>query len=372
MLKSITRRRSQPTEPLVPRLDPRHWRGGRVRAALVALAVAAFAASPTPAGATSGGSDGVLADGLAGPLSIDVTARGDVLVGQSFGGLVSSVSKRGVVTDLVAENGASAVAAGPFGVVVYTVGGETGTSLLKLRLPWGSTKVLADLGAFEAASNPDAVNSYGFEEISDECAAQWPIDEAGPPQYEGLVDSNPYSLAVTLRGVYVADAAANAIVFVDWRGAISVAAVLPPQRYVLPADPTSLGLPSCVGGLAYDFEPVPTDIELSRSGAFVSLLPGGPEDPALGARGSVVKVDLRNGRSSPVATGFAGATGLAVSPDGQVYVAEIIGGRVSKVTRSGIKTVAVLNEPAAIEWSDGRLFVSYDVFGSGKVASLRP
>lgn len=353
--------------------SPRSRRGAQ--AALAALAVlAAIVASvvpTTPAGATHN-HGGPLVDGLAGPLSIDVAARGDVLVGQSFAGLVSSVSPKGRVTDIVADPGASAVGEGPFGTTIYTVVTEEGDSLLKIRKPHGATRTLADLGEFEATVNPDAQQSYGFEEISDECAAQWPVEEAGPPQYTGIVDSNPYAIAVVPWGVYVADAAANAILFVDWSGQVSAKVVLPAQPLVVPDDPTVLGLPECVAGLTYRFEPVPTDIEVSWKGVFVSLLPGGPEDPSLGARGSVVKVDLHRGRTTTVADGFLAATDLAVSPRGDIYVTELFGDKVTKVTRSGRSTVAELPFPGAIEWSRGRLYVAYDVFESGKLTVLRP
>lgn len=342
----------------------------RLLGALVAVAAATLVLAPAPAGAHQDGPR-PLVDGLAGPLSIDVTPKGDVLVGQGFAGLISSVDRKGRVTDLVAEPGASAVAVGPFGVVVYSVRTDDGTSLLKLRMPWGTTKLLADLGAYETKRNPDRNNRYGFESISPECAEQWPSEVFGPPQYTGLPDSNPYSLAVTHHGVYVADSGANAILWVDWDGRVRTAAVLPPQPITLPDDPSALGLPACVAGLKYSFEPVPTDVELSPHGAYATLLPGGPEDASLGARGSVVKVDLRTGRSRPVAGGFLGATGLAISPRGEIFVAEIFGGRVSKVTRSGPRTVAELEQPAALEWADGRLYVSYEVFGSGKVGTIR-
>jgi hypothetical protein len=306
-------------------------------------------------------------------LSIDVSWRGDVLVGQSFAGLVTKVSNKGTVTDLFQEANASAVGWGPFGSTIYTLSNpEEGVAQLKLRTPSGATKVLADLRSYEESANPDAVNNYGAQGISDECAAQWPVDEAGPPQYYGQIDSNPYALAVAPWGVYVADSGANAILFVDWSGRVSTTAVLAPQPLVIPDDPTGLGLPACAGGLTYNFEPVPTDIELSDNGAFVSLLPGGPEDPSLGARGSVVKLNLRTGSTRTVAEGILGATDLAVSPRGDIYVTELFGGRVVKVTRSGLRTVAELPEPVAVEWNHGRLVIAYDAFGSGKLSSIRP
>ena len=60
-------------------------------------------------------------------------------------------------------------------------------------------------------------------------------------------------------------------------------------------------------------------------------------------------------------------TDLAVSPSGTVYVTELFGGRVVKVTSGGLETVVELPEPAAVEFARGQLYVAYDVFGSGKV-----
>ncbi len=313
----------------------------------------------------------VLADGLAGPLSIDVGHRGDVLVGQSFGGTVSSIARHGGVTDLVNEPGAEAVANGPFGTVLYTVTDEAGASL-KVRWPWGTTFVLADLGAYEATHNPDAAAVYGISDLTPDCAAQWPEADFGPVTYTGQIDAHPYAIALGNDGIYIADAAANAILRVDVWGHIRTVAVLPPQPIQIPDDPTVLGLPACVAGHTYNFEPVPTDIEVVGRTGYVSLLPGGPEDASLGARGSVVKVNLRSGSVSPVASGFAGATDLAVSPWGDIYVTELFAGKVTEVSKhGGTHTVAELPDPAAVEWANGRLYVGYDVFASGKVATLR-
>ena len=54
-----------------------------------------------------------------------------------------------------------------------------------------------------------------------------------------------------------------------------------------------------------------------------------------------------------VATGFPGATNLAVSGDGSAYVTELFGGKISKVNRQGkVTTFKELAEPAVVEVAD--------------------
>jgi DNA-binding beta-propeller fold protein YncE len=98
----------------------------------------------------------------------------------------------------------------------------------------------------------------------------------------------------------------------------------------------------------------------------VTLLPGGPEDPSAGARGSVVKVHPWNGTVQTVATGFAGATDLAVSPRGDIYVSELFGGRISVVTRGSTEPVLWREAPtpAAVEWSPRGIYATIDALGA--------
>jgi len=80
----------------------------------------------------------------------------------------------------------------------------------------------------------------------------------------------------------------------------------------------------------------------------------------------------RTGKVTTVATGLAGATGVAVAGDGSVFVAELNGNRVSSVDGRGrVRTLVELNQPAGVEWANGKLYVSTDVFGAGQVVSLK-
>ena len=93
-----------------------------------------------------------------------------------------------------------------------------------------------------------------------------------------------------------------------------------------------LGLPECAIGSVYVSEPVPTDVELGPDGLLYVLLLPGAEDPNLGARGAVYTVNPATGEVAFVAGGFAGATNVAVAPDGTVYVAELFGNEISRVS----------------------------------------
>ena len=334
-----------------------------IAAAVTLIAGPASAASPPTQ----------IVDGLGGPLQFQVAHDGSILVGQSMAGIVSRVSRHGTVTDLVSDPGQdlSGVAIGAFGSTYFTRTGTDGTAKLRRRDRNGHLHTVADIGAYEATVNPDHVNSYGFQGLSQECSDQLPPDFR---QQNGGIESHPYAIANTVFGQFVADAAGNDILFVDLRGRVHTVAVLPPQPLLAtPEVVAGQGLPECVTGATYNFDPVPTDVEVGRDGKlYVTTLPGGPEDASLGARGSVYRINPWTGGEHRVATGFLGATNLAISPHGTIFVAELFANQVSKVVAGHPQVVASLPSPAGVEWARGRLYVSTDVFGSGKIVTLQP
>ncbi|MBO0984558.1 ScyD/ScyE family protein [Rathayibacter sp. SD072] len=255
--------------------------------------------------------------------------------------------------------------------VYYTEGiQEQGVALLKsIPTGGGAPTVLADLGAYEASANPDAGSTYGFVDLPSDCAAQLP----GPASYSGVVDVHPYASTATAAGVYVADAAGNAIVKVAPNGAVSTVAVLPPTApVVVTAEAAAAnGFPACTVGSRYSFEPVPTDVEVGPGGQlYVTSLPGGPEDASLGARGSVLKVDPTTGAVRTVATGLISATGLAVDRvTGTIALTELFGGaqgtgRVALILPRTSTPITGLDvtSPAAIELKNGALYVARNAF----------
>ncbi|ROS26015.1 ScyD/ScyE family protein [Cellulomonas sp. PhB150] len=323
------------------------------------------------------GTPKTVATGLVGPLTFGVGAKA-LYVGQAFAGIVSKVPTTGAPT-VVGAAAPGADAAGvevSRGALTWTErSGDPGdpgapptASLLHRQTRDGATTV--DLLAYEQTANPDKVNTYGFRNLDPACAAQLdPMFQS----YTGAVDSHAYGTLHARGATYVADAGANALFKVSAKGKISTVAVLKPIPVVVPAEAAAgLGLPDCVVGKKYWFEPVPTDVEQGRDGwLYVSLLPGGPEDGSLGANGQVVKVNPHTGKVVTVAKGLAGATGLAVGPKGTIYVAQLNGNAVSSIDKHGkVRPLLTLTQPAGVEWAHGKLWISTDVFGAGNIVSV--
>lgn len=347
-------------------------------AAALAAGAGAAVARPAAAPAPPPGEAVTLVDGVVTPLSFDVAAPGELYVGQAFVGALTHVAKDGTRHDLV--TGAPEVAAVSVrkGVVTWAESiheeetFQPVSAVLKRLFTDGSTTEV-DLLAYESMTNPDGEVTYGILGLTDECAATLP-----PFLLPGTggVDSHPYGSVSVADGTYVADAGANAILWVSDEGDVSTVAVLPPTVVDLePEMVAAAGFDPCVAEGEVWLEPVPTDVELGKDGhLYVSTLPGGPEDGTLGANGSVYRIDPVSGTVEMVATGFAGATNVAVAPNGTIYVAEMFGGKVSAIGRHGtISTVLEIAEPAAVEYHAGRLYVSAGVFTMpGTVVRLTP
>ncbi len=226
-------------------------------------------------------------------------------------------------------------------------------------LSHGHTKVVS-ISGFEKRNNPDKRNSYGLvdaDDVSSACKAELTAGHV-PLSYRGAYDSHPYAVASLGGGSWaVADAGANDILKVDRWGHVSLIAVLPPQPlHITTAMATALGAPHC-GGVTYRFEPVPTDVEVGpHDRLYVTTLPGGPESPALGARGSVYQVGW--GWTHRIATGFVAATNLAIDSCGNIFVAQLGAGTIAEVRNGHGVTVASLPGVAAVEWANGHLYAS--------------
>ena len=232
-------------------------------------------------------------------------------------------------------------------------------SRLVVRRP-GHTSMVVNLRAYERLHNPDANKTYGIVSGGNQCARDFFQQATGaPPRYKGQIDSHPYQVKALPNGAWaVAEAAGNAVLRVSRTGHISTIAVLPRQTVKITQQMAdALGAPDCVVGVRYGFEPVPTDVERDRHGnLYVSLLPGGPEDPSLGARGAVYKI-APGTAPRRIAQGFAGATNLAVAPSGKLYVAELFAGRISTIRGGRIVGVRTLKNAVSVEATKRNLFV---------------
>jgi sugar lactone lactonase YvrE len=196
--------------------------------------------------------------------------------------------------------------------------------------PRGRLRRVADLGAFEAARNPDA----------------------GQPSAQ--VDTNPYGVdASRARQILVTDAGGNTLLRVGPRGRVRTQAVFP---FGSALAPPFLGLPA---GTEIPYQPVPTGVARgSRGVAFVGELTGFPF-PLGGA--NVYRV---RGAGTPrvQARNFTTIVDLAFGPRGALYVLQISTnglaaedpgpGKVFRIARSGevaeLRGSGALVEPTGI------------------------
>jgi hypothetical protein len=346
--------------------------------ACLAVAAIAIPTGPAMAGSVEHPEPSTLAGGLAAPLSLAVDSDESVLVSQNFAALLSRVNDDGSTATLYQGKAGWDVggveARGQTTYFVESVGAGGGdpkalAGYLKAIEGSGEVRTIADLAGYERDNNPDADQHYGFgSDVPDDCLTAWP---ASPPaRYQGAVDSHPYGVAVKGDTAYIADAGANAILEVDLEtGDISTLAVLPPRPAVVPAGTkipvdmagTTVEVPACVAGHEYAFEPVPTDVEFGPDGRlYVTSLPGGPEDPSLGARGAIFRVNPWTGSTHAWAEDILSPTGLAIADDGDVYVASMFGNEIIKFDGRNCDRTQFLaiDGPAAVEVRGSTLYAT--------------
>jgi hypothetical protein len=354
--------------------------------ALVTSTLTSLALLTVAPGATAAVQSPPLAKGLVGPLQMDVEGENDatrIVVAQSFAGMLSEVNTDGTTTPLfVSKQGkkgpkleVSGVAIEGEDVAFLTTRNNPKNPGSFLNVLSGETVTqVANLQDYEEEMNPDGETRYGFSGLTKNCKSKLP---PFMKSYKGIVESHPYGLADGPEGSwYVADAAGNSILQVTPDGGVETVAVLPPQQVrVTKARAAAFDLPKCVIGKKFGFEAVPTDVEVAEDGSLVvSLLPGGPEDESLGKRGKVVSIDPATGGVTPLAKGFLGATNVAIGDDGTIYVSELMGGKISAIDGDAVFTFHETKPPAALEWANGQLYATIDVFGKkgGKLVTLSP
>jgi len=326
-----------------------------ITTAAAVSAVVALSTAAAPATGKSAPSDARKLDSsVIAPFQV-VVRGGTVWWTDGFGGKITRLKngQKKVIANVPAEG--LAVSGKK---LAYTTTPENDFSRLVVRRP-GKRKQVVNLRYFERTRNPDGNVTYGILSGYSQCAADFfNSQQPGSARYKGIKDSHPYQVEALPNGAWaVAEAAGNEILKVNKRGKISVIALLPRQPVTFTQQMvTAMGAPQCVVGVRYAFEPVPTDVERDGNGnLWVSTLPGGPEDPSLGARGAVYKITKR-GKVIRIKGGFAGATNLAVW-NGKVYVAELFGGRISTIRNGKIVTAQKINNPVAVEATKYKLFV---------------
>ena len=334
-----------------------------VLAAAAALAVMAAGAATAPATAIVADKPAskTLVKKLLSPLSLAVADDGTVFYSQNFAGQLLSKAPGQKPVTLFQSKGdeVGAVSTNSLGEVQFATTG-------KKTILWGigdSAKPvkLADLGAYEETKNPDKGASYGFTSIPSTCASQLPAD--GPPaQYTGLVDSHPYGSTIDGSTTYVADAGANAVLSVNAKGKIKTVATFPGVPVVVtPEIAASVKFPACTVGLTYVLEAVPTDVEQGPDGKlYVSTLTGGPEDGSTGAVSKVYKVNPGTGKVKLFAENLVSATGVAVADNGDVYIAQLFAGDISRIKKGKSVAKSYYGAPltAAVEWTEDGLYAT--------------
>jgi len=342
--------------------------------AVGAVAASLIIATPTAAFGGAGaalharpGELRTIASDLNAPLSFDVAPDGSIFVGETpltdpgASGTLTRISRNGQRSTVATAAEVAAVSEF-LGSVTWAerVGapGEAPSASVFSRQDKRGKVQTVDLLAYETANNPDQRNTYGLTGLSPDCealiTANAPYLLPGP----GVIDSHAYGAENIGLITYVADAGANAVLSITASGRVSTLAVLPPTPIPVTEElAAGAELPPCVVGSTYVADPVPTDVELGLDGnLYVTTLPGGPEVPGFG---SLYRVSPFTGTVTLVATGFGGATGLAIGLDGTIFVAELFAGRVSQVSKRGeVSTFLELPFAAAVEWHAGQLYVS--------------
>lgn len=231
--------------------------------------------------------------------------------------------------------------------------------LMRLTSAGKATKI-ADLLAFEKSVNPDGKFTYGTKGLKQSCIDKVSTHPYAPfvLPYKGIPESHPYAIAVTTDAYYVVDAGANALFKVTKTGRVSNVVVLPSASRAITKEDLSLppeeggNLPDCLIGHQFVSESVPTDVEVGPDGQlYVTTLPGGL---ATGLPfGTLYKIDPMTKKMTTVVSGLIAPTGIAIAPNGTVYLAHPFLGQISMLKKGSKKvtTYASAAGVTSLSWS---------------------
>ncbi len=312
---------------------------------------------------------GVVAKKLVGPLSVAQAPDGTRYWTDAFVGILYKQALDGTVSVVYKSkhHGSDGVSADG-GVLRFVTGSDDNKSGGVFTLGANGVPVqLGDTYAYEKAANPDGKFQYGFLKTPKSCLAQLPKEIPG--SYSGVKETHAYAVATANGITYVADAGANAILALNAQGQFSTVAALKPVKVkVTKSAAEANGLPNCTIGKKFALEAVPTDIEYGPDGQlYVTSLPGGPEDGSLGLNGRVLKIDPATGKVSTVVGGLLSPTGVAVASNGDIYVAQLFRGVISKIKAGKHKARTYLRVafPAAVEATPTGLLATINALPMG-------
>lgn len=208
---------------------------------------------------------------------------------------------------------------------------------------------------------------------------------ADPGNYEisvnpdcGRIDDNPFGVLVAPGGVLVVDAGANAIVQMDVTGALSTFAAFP-SRYSEPTGPACPVLPADYP-TTLPSETVPTSIAVGPDGAYyVGHLAG---FPVVAGAANIYRV-VDGAAPDVFLTGFTFIVSLAFDAIGNLYVLQhldgpgITTGSLVRVATDGSRTtlIAGLIRPTGLAIGpDGAIYLSHRGIsvGTGEVLRIQP
>jgi DNA-binding beta-propeller fold protein YncE len=331
-----------------------------VLAAAAALALAGSAAGgsvasahPSPGPSKAKPSVTTIAKKLVGPLSVALAPDGTRYWTDAFVGALYKQAPDGTVSVIYRSkhHGSDGVSADG-GALRFVTGSDDNKSGGVWTLDVnGAPKLLGDTYAYEKQANPDGKFQYGFLKTPKSCLAQLPKNIPG--SYSGAKETHSYAVASAGGVDYVADAGANAVLALDAQGVFrTVAALKPVKVTVTKSAALANDLPSCTVGKKFALEAVPTDVEYGPDGQlYVTSLPGGPEDGSFGLNGRVLKIDPATGKVTTLVDGLLSPTGVAIAANGDVYVAQLFRGEISRIAAGSHKAKTYLKVPfpAAVE-----------------------